>query len=463
MAGIVLGALVPHPPVLVPEVGGEAAERVRRTADALEEVAGRVASSAADCVVVVTPHGPVQREEVCLYTGERLAGDFGEFGAPGIGVTVDVDEELTEAVARELAAAGLPLRRVRPRRLDHGALVPLSFLDRCGALRPCVILTPPWATPRRAAPYGAALRRAAESADRAVVLLASGDLSHRLSPGAPAGYAPEGPLFDEHLVRLLREGDPEEILDFPADLAARAGQDVLPGLGVLLGALEGSRTEVRVLSYEGPFGVGYAVALWCPGSPGDASAASAPADAEGESAPVTAARRALFLLLAEGEADPARLARRIAAERPALAERSPELLGPARGVFVSLKSRGRLRGCMGTLTPTRSTLLEEIAANAVAAATADPRFHPLREEELPDLAVSVDVLEPPEPVASLEELDPEYYGIVVSQGRRRGLLLPDLEGVETPLQQYLLACRKAGIAPGGEGVRVERFRTRRFT
>ncbi len=451
MAGIVLGALVPHPPVLVPEVGGEAAGQVRRTARALGDLARQVSSTPADTLVLVTPHGPVSEEAVCLYAGERLAGGFGEFGAPEVEITVELDRDLAEAVAYEAVAAGLAVRVVRPHRLDHGALVPLYFLSRGGALRPCVILTPPWGPPRQAAPYGAALRRAAERLRRAVALLASGDLSHRLTPQAPAGYAPEGPLFDRRLVQLLRSGASEDLLDFPAELAARAGQDALPSLGILLGALAGHRAEVRLLSYEGPFGVGYAVALW------------RPAAGEGASAPVAVARRALALLLEDGEADPHRLAERIAAEAPELTEEDPELLAQARGVFVSLKADGRLRGCMGTVAPVRPTLLEEIVANAVAAATADPRFPPLVPEELPDLSVSVDILEPAEPVASWEDLDPATYGVIVAKGRRRGLLLPALEGVDRPLQQYLLACRKAGIAPVEEGISIYRFRTRRFT
>ena len=131
--------------------------------------------------------------------------------------------------------------------------------------------------------------------------------------------------------------------------------------------------------------------------------------------------------------------------------------------FVTIKTDGsELRGCIGTVEPEYDALASEIISNAVKAATSDPRFLPVSEAELPSLRYSVDVLEPPEP-AQFDDLDPSTFGVVVAdeRGRRRGLLLPAIEGVETPRQQVLIAARKAGIAPG-EPLTLYRFRTRRF-
>lgn len=141
---------------------------------------------------------------------------------------------------------------------------------------------------------------------------------------------------------------------------------------------------------------------------------------------------------------------------------SPLLEGAA-ACFVSIKTaEQRLRGCIGTVSPTRSTLAEEIIVNAVSAATRDPRFPPVAVAELPLLRYSVDVLEEPEP-ARLEDLDPAEFGVIVEDntGRRRGLLLPAIEGVETAPEQVQIAARKAGIA-AGEPLRFYRFRVRRF-
>lgn len=142
-------------------------------------------------------------------------------------------------------------------------------------------------------------------------------------------------------------------------------------------------------------------------------------------------------------------------------ELQPELLGQA-GVFVSLKKAGQLRGCIGTFTSTRATIAEEIIQNAVSAGTQDPRFWPVEAAELNELTVSVDILSQPEPVEGMDKLDPKCYGIVVHSGRRTGLLLPDLDGVNTVEQQVEIARQKAGIRPE-EAVELYRFTVTRYS
>ncbi len=137
-----------------------------------------------------------------------------------------------------------------------------------------------------------------------------------------------------------------------------------------------------------------------------------------------------------------------------------EMKGRA-GVFVSIKKSGELRGCIGTFSPARKNIAEEVVHNAIASATQDPRFFPVTGEELPHLEYSVDILTSPEPVAGPEELDPRCYGCIVECGRRRGLLLPDLEGVDTVEEQIAICCRKAGIGPN-EPVKLHRFQVKRY-
>lgn len=140
---------------------------------------------------------------------------------------------------------------------------------------------------------------------------------------------------------------------------------------------------------------------------------------------------------------------------------SPEMNQKA-GVFVCLKKFGELRGCIGTFLPCTDSVAEETIRNSIAAATQDPRFGRVSADELPDLSYTVDVLSPPEKVASVDELDAKRYGVIVSSGMRRGLLLPDLEGVDTPLEQLRIAKMKAGIREG-EPVEIFRFRVDRYT
>jgi len=139
---------------------------------------------------------------------------------------------------------------------------------------------------------------------------------------------------------------------------------------------------------------------------------------------------------------------------------APEMKGQA-GVFVSLKIRGMLRGCIGTFLPTEHDVAHEVIQNAVSAATRDPRFAAVRNGELDTIEYSVDVLTPPEKIKSADELDPRRYGVIVQSGGRRGLLLPDLEGVDTVEYQISIAMQKAGIPPGTP-VELSRFEVKRY-
>ena len=143
--------------------------------------------------------------------------------------------------------------------------------------------------------------------------------------------------------------------------------------------------------------------------------------------------------------------------RPVKEDCPEELFDTQAGAFVSIHEDGELRGCIGTIAPTRDCLAEEIVGNAIAASTRDPRFPPIQEEELEDLVISVDVLGEAEPVDSLMDLDVKRYGVIVEKGFRRGLLLPDLEGVDTVEYQVAIAKRKAGIRENETGVRMYRF------
>ncbi len=168
----------------------------------------------------------------------------------------------------------------------------------------------------------------------------------------------------------------------------------------------------------------------------------------GESAPVALARRSLEHYLAGRGYLPA-------------PDGLPDCLRGQAGVFVSLKKGGELRGCIGTFAPTQPDIAAEIIHNAVSAGTQDPRFDPIEAAELPALDVSVDILSAPERVDSLAALDAKKYGVIVRRGRRSGLLLPDLDGVDTVEEQVAIAMRKAGLAPHEE-IELYRFTVTRY-
>ncbi len=167
-----------------------------------------------------------------------------------------------------------------------------------------------------------------------------------------------------------------------------------------------------------------------------------------ESVPVRIARKTIETYIREG--------------RIVSVDEVPHFGKKTAGCFVSIHASGALRGCIGTILPTKETVAAEIIRNAVSASTEDPRFDAVRTEELDSLEISVDILSEPEPVTSHDELDPKQYGVIVTSGIRRGLLLPDLDGVETVFEQLAIARRKGGIAPD-EPCSIQRFTVTRYT
>ena len=230
---------------------------------------------------------------------------------------------------------------------------------------------------------------------------------------------------------------------------------------IAIGATQGLPHACEVLNYEAPFGVGYMVAQLTGKPPAARKASTAigeernPRLAAGD--PATSAR-SLPALAREAVENFVRDGNQI---NPP--EATSDLLLSRAACFVSLKTLdGELRGCIGTIEPSRDSLAEEIISNAINAATRDPRFSPVTSEELNNLRYSVDVLSTPEP-ADVGDLDPAVYGVIVEDetGLRRGLLLPALEGINTVRQQVEIAARKAGIPPDAP-VRLSRFSVGRY-
>ncbi|MEN6430865.1 MAG: AmmeMemoRadiSam system protein A [Coriobacteriales bacterium] len=450
----VFGVIAPHPPIILPEVGGDEASVTEATARALRYAQELVERFDPDTIIVMSPHAPAVADAFVVETSPSVEGTLAQFRAPQVRLDVPTDV----AFARELIATaeerGIPtLAReefpsLAPGELDHGVLVPMSFLEPSHTV-PHVILSLSWLPLETHRRLGEAVATVAQAQNKRVLFVASGDCSHRLKPGAPAGYSPRGAGFDAMLVEKLEHQRLDDLVHTDVQWAEDAGECGLRSFVTLSGVIPHAAS--RVLSYEGPWGVGYLTAIVGPVRILDelttpTSGAKGGMPGEPESEPVALARRAIETYVRE---------------RRVLQPDEPQgLLAGRAGAFVSLHRGGNLRGCIGTIAPTAPTLAEEIVHNAIQAATADPRFPPLTSRELDDLEISVDILHEPEP-CDFDDLDPSTYGVIVSRDWRRGLLLPDLEGVDTPEQQVAIAMQKAGISPS-EPVRLERFRVDRY-
>jgi MEMO1 family protein len=456
-SAIVFSGIAPHPPIMVPEVGREAIEDVRGSIEAMADFTRRIIDAGAETVVVISPHAPLDARAFVAYHSPQLYGDFANFRAPTARVEFPLNEALLQAITKTAAYAQYEVIGLPDYALDHGTAVPLYFLGRNGWRGSVVALGYSFLSNEDHLKFGACVRLACDMVGKAAAFVASGDLSHRLKPEAPAGYNPAAYRFDEEVVEAFHDNSPSRIIEIDQDLRRTAGECGYRSMLVALGASEGLPLAAEVLHYEAPFGVGYLVAQLTNAKTstskdvnrsGDVLIASEePPSAEDLPA---LARRAVETFVHTGKQIPA-------------PENAPGILGARAACFVSLKTRtGDLRGCIGTIEPVKQTFAEELITNAVHAATRDPRFSPVSVSELPNLIYSVDVLQAPEP-ASFEDLDPAIYGVIVEDesGLFRGLLLPDIDGVDTASKQVEIAARKAGIAPGTP-LKLSRFRVNRF-
>lgn len=454
-----LGAIItPHPPVLLPEVGGGREREIAATDRAMRTAAETVAAWQPDVIIVSSPHTILYRDYFHIAPGDGAVGDMGRFGAPDVRIQASYDTLLREEVIRRAEAEGLHASTLGQRdpELDHGVLIQLYYLRKAGVRCPIVRMGLSGFSPLDHYRLGKCVQDAVNALGRRAVFLASGDLSHKLKADGPYGYAPEGPQFDDAVARTMASGDFLEFLTIDPALCERAAECGLRSFQMMAGALDGLAVEPQLLSHEGTFGVGYAIALF----------------------PVTGRNDSRCYekdyLLAKND----RLATRKANEDPwvKLARRSletyvktsqrltslpedlpTEMTTQQAGAFVSLHKNGQLRGCIGTIAPTCENLAWEIVQNAISACSRDPRFSPVRPNELDELEYSVDVLGAPEPVDSPAALDPKTYGVIVSCGGRRGLLLPDLDGVDSVEAQLSIALQKGGIREN-ETYKIERFK-----
>ena len=463
MSGIVYACISPHPPIIVHEVGRGRESETAATIAALERVASEIAGFRPELVVLISPHGPIQPNDAGILVDEQASGDMARWDAPEVTFEFENDLPAVALMREEAEKADLALAPIAGwddglnEGLDWGCTVPLYYLRSGIGDARLLPITPCFRTPEYHYRVGEAIGRALRRHDKRTVIICSADLSHALTAAAPGGYNPAGRQFDADYQDAIASWDSDWVLNASTDFRTQAAEDAIVQTAMLMGALSAYRVRPRVLSYEGPFGVGYMVA-------------AIDIEQSGESIVEQAASVADAMAREEPEPSlhPAVLLARDAVEHYVLFGRalqpgilSPEMERPA-AVFVSIKKHGDLRGCIGTIQPTESNAGLEIVRNAIAACSEDPRFRPVTEKELADLTYSVDMLTPPESVDCVDDLDCERFGVIVQNGRRRGLLLPHLEGVDSVDEQVRICRMKAGILPD-EPVQLYRFEVQRFS
>ena len=451
---------MPHPPIIIPEVGRGKEKEIKETSDACFKVAEEVASIKPDTIIIVTPHGPLFNDAIAISAEENIYGNLGKFSAEQVELNLDINVDLTEKIARYAEDEKILIAKITKNaaiqykikyEIDQGSLVPLYFINKKFSNYNIVHITYGMLPEMQLYKFGMCIKKAVEDSNINAVFIASGDLSHRLNKDGAYKYSPYGKKFDSEIISLLSNGDVLGVFNMDHTTVENAGECGLRSYYIMLGAMNGYDIKGNLLAYEGTFGVGYCVMNF--------SIKASNKDTYKNLLEEKGKR----LIQKEGSVDPyVRLASESLRHYLIYGDymdipsySTDEMKKCKRGVFVSLKKKGRLRGCIGTIFPTTANVAKEIIRNAVKAGLHDPRFEVLREDELEELDYTVDVLTQPQK-ASKEELNPQKFGVIVRSGTRLGLLLPDIEGINSVEEQLDIALQKGDIS-SEENYTIEKF------
>lgn len=458
---ILAAYIFPHPPIVIPEIGRGEEKDISSTTEGYMECARRIAAEKPDTILIISPHATIYSDYFHISPGKTASGDFSAFRAGDVSFDVDYDEELISAISGTAEKAGIPAGTLGERdpSIDHGTLIPIYFISK--EYKDFKVVRMGFSGLPAITQYrmGQCIADAANSLGRKLVVIASGDLSHKLKDDGPYGYNEQGPVFDKMVTGTMASGDFSGFLDMPASVSEPAAECGLRSFQIMSGILDKLDVEQELLSYEGPFGVGYGVASF-------KVTGHDPSRNFGDQYITRDEKKRKDIM--SDESDIVKLARytvenyvRTGAVPDQPGDIPDGLRDQKAGAFVSLHKFDALRGCIGTFLPTTEDLVSEIMQNAVSACSEDPRFAAVREDELDDLVYSVDILSAPEHINSKDELDPKVYGMIVTRGSNRGLLLPDLEGVDTVDAQISIAKAKAGLGEDTP-VELERFKVVRW-
>lgn len=453
----IVGAfMVPHPPLIVEEVGQGREKEISSTIEAYKEVARRIAALKPETIILTSPHSIMYADYFHISPGTSAEGDLRKFGAGNVRIKVQYDREFTDRLSQVLKKQDFSAGTLgeREKELDHATMVPLYFINQKCSDYKLVRIGLSGQSYLDHYKIGEYIKKVSEEMNRRVVFVASGDLSHKLSDDGPYGFQKEGPEYDARIMEAMGSGNFMDLLRFDEPFCDNAAECGHRSFIMMAGALDKTCVKSERLSYEGPFGVGYGICGYEVEGQDDSRDFGNQFRIELQTR--IKERKAAedpYVRLARQSLESYVKKKKITDKPSGLPE---EMIMKRAGTFVSIKKNGQLRGCIGTTAPTRDSVADEIIHNAISAGTQDPRFDPITVDELEELVYSVDVLGETEPIVSKDELDVKRFGVIVTKGRKRGLLLPNLEGVDTIDEQISISKKKAGIGETEE-VTLERF------
>ena len=420
--------MLPHPPLIVDEIGKERIKDIQKSYDSYHEIAKEIGKLKPDTIIISSPHAPLYSDYFYLPNEENAIGSFSRFGAPNVKFNQKYDVDLLNEIEKISKENSFPCGRVGSKEpLDHGTMVPLYFINKYYTDYKLVVVGLSGISLESNYEMGKIIKKACENLNRKVVYIASGDLSHKLQEYGPYGFAKEGPEYDKRIIDVMSNARFKELLDFDLDFLDKVAECGHRSFIMMSGFLDNMKVKPKFYSHEDVTGVGYGICSYYPTDPY-----------------VELAINTINTYIKENRV------LEIPKDTP------KELIEKQSAVFVSIHKNGDLRGCIGTIYPTTKCIAQEIINNAISASTKDPRFNPITIDELNDLEINVDVLTLPEDIEDETMLDPKKYGVIVYSGFKRGVLLPDLEGVDTVEEQISIAKQKAGINEN-EKIELQRF------
>ncbi|WP_297638314.1 AmmeMemoRadiSam system protein A [uncultured Clostridium sp.] len=456
--------LMPHPPIALPQIGKGEEKKIQNTIDAFNRAFTEIESFNPQTLIIISPHGTLFRDAFSIYAEPFITGDFKKFNVNDLFFKYEIDLDLTFKIIDKCRENNLPIVPLTtniseeyniPLTLDHGSMVPLYFYKNTNNAK-LIHITYSLLSKFDHIKFGNFIKEVISETNKNTVVIASGDLSHCLTLDGLYPYSPSGTLFDNTLIENLKSGDLETALNIHGKLLSEASECGMRSLYILGGILGTKTIQSELYSYEGPFGVGYAVMKFSEGS-GDLLGSIKEnlntlhiKKLNNPQTPYTSlARRALDYYFKS---------KKILDLDSIDTSSIPNI---KKGVFVSIYTNGNLRGCVGTTSPTTSCIANEIATNSLSAAFKDPRFSPLTYSELLESTISIYLLNESEKT-TFEKLDPKVYGVIVKANGKTGLLLPNLEGITTSLEQVHIAKAKGGIVDDDGEIALERFTVERF-
>lgn len=461
---------MPHPPIIIPEIGGGQENMAIKTIQGMRELGQFAGKIKPKTIIYVTPHGNSFSNGTCILDENVLDGNFCDYGYPDIRFSKKVNRflstEIFNAFERADYIAVLMDKKLGREYgvkvcLDNGIMVPMHYIDQYYNDYEMVHITPGFTSLRENYYLGQLIQSVIKEVDESVLLVCSGDLSHALMDEGPYDYHPSGDIFDKKIQQAIIDCDPLSLITMDNNIIEEAGQCGLRSFLIGFGYVDGVGHESKVISYEGPFGVGYLTGFL-----------KENINKKNPSLLKKIDKYAIDLYEKKNsqEDDYIKLARKSIETyvktfkklnfEKVKDEFSDDFIEEVKdersGVFVSIHTQGNLRGCIGTIYPSQDFLIEEIIYNSISACSKDPRFNAVEEWELLQIDIKVDVLGEPECIQSLEQLDVVKYGVIVEKGSKRGLLLPNLEGINSVDEQIEIAMNKANIN-SKEDMKLYRF------